>query len=191
MVLSRDNPAAIERAVAVLSEGGVAVLPCDTIYGLVGRAPDTENRLRAVKGRGDDKPFLMLIADPSWTKAFSDQPLPPALAPFWPGELTLLFRAATGGGKIAFRLPRDPFLLDILVRLNRPLYSTSVNRTGQAHLWRIKEIEREFDTDVDVIVSASDLPDAVPSTILDITATPYAIVRQGKVVIPAGLLQAP
>ena len=57
MVLSVSRPGAIQRAVGVLSSYGVAILPCDTIYGIVGVAPETEGRIRSIKGRGEDKPF--------------------------------------------------------------------------------------------------------------------------------------
>ena len=36
------------------------------MYGIAGAAPDTEERIRAIKGRGETKPFLQLIAHASW-----------------------------------------------------------------------------------------------------------------------------
>jgi L-threonylcarbamoyladenylate synthase len=189
MVVSKDNPAAARRAAAVLARGGVAVLPCDTIYGLVGIAPETEARLRSIKGRGEDRPFLMLIGDPAWMAPFTGQPLPPALAPFWPGELTIVCRARGTALTAAFRQPRDPFLREVLALASKPLYSTSVNRSGGPHLWRIDDIVGQFEDEVDVIVAAGDLPEGVPSTVLDLTTRPWTVVRQGTVVIPPSVLE--
>ncbi|MBN2353464.1 MAG: L-threonylcarbamoyladenylate synthase [Spirochaetales bacterium] len=189
MIISRDDPAAARLVADIFRTGGVAVLPCDTIYGLVGPAPESEPRIRKIKGRGERSPFLMLIGDESWMSHYTDQPLPSPLAPFWPGELTLLFRARGSGGAVAFRLPRDPWLRSVLSLTGRPLFSTSVNRSGEPHLWRIDEIVNRYEGEVDAIVTAGDLPEAAPSTILDLTAKPYKVVRQGKVVIPPSIIE--
>ncbi len=189
MIVSRDDPRAVGLITDVFRTGGVAVLPCDTIYGLVGPVPESESRLREIKGRGETRPFLMLIGDESWMAPYSAQPLPPALASFWPGELTLLFRARGAGGAVAFRLPRDPWLRSVLAAAGRPLFSTSVNRSGEPHLRRIDEIAGRYEGEVDAVVSAGDLPDAVPSTILDLTVRPYRVVRQGTVVIPPAIIE--
>ena len=54
-----------QRAVAMLTEHlrerKLAIIPCDTIYGIVGIAPDTESQIREVKGREETKPFIQLI----------------------------------------------------------------------------------------------------------------------------------
>ncbi len=50
---------------SVLVSGGVVVMPTDTVYGLVGSAlmPDTIERIYQIKGRSNDKPFVILVAD--------------------------------------------------------------------------------------------------------------------------------
>ena len=63
MVLTAADPGSFPALVRILAGGGVAIAPGDTMYGLIGIAPDAEGRLRGVKGRGEDKPFLQLIAD--------------------------------------------------------------------------------------------------------------------------------
>ena len=61
MVIRYDSPDTVATSSRVLSSVGVAVLPCDTIYGLCGIAPESETRLREIKGRGFDSPFIVLI----------------------------------------------------------------------------------------------------------------------------------
>ena len=63
MVLAAADPRSFPALVRILKGGGVVIAPGDTMYGLIGIAPETEDRLRRVKGRGEDKPFLQLIAD--------------------------------------------------------------------------------------------------------------------------------
>jgi L-threonylcarbamoyladenylate synthase len=175
------EPGLTDRLANLLAGGGVAIMPCDTIYGIVGPAPGSEARLRELKGRGE-KSFLQLIACPQWLARFGELQLPESLAPYWPGPLTLIFPA--GRGSVALRVPADPGLRSLLERLDRPLYSTSVNRSGQPALWRIAEILEQFEASVDLVVDAGDLPGRLPSTIVDVGRRPFRILRQGALELP-------
>lgn len=183
MVLAAADPRSFPVLVGILAGGGVAIAPGDTMYGLVGVAPVAEERLRAVKGRGDDKPFLRLLADASWLERISDMPLPPGLARYWPGPLTLVF-PARDGGTAALRVPDHPFLQRLLLALDLPLFSTSVNRAGQQPLRTVQEMRREMERDVDAIFDDGDRPPGPASTLLDLTRRPYAVLRQGAVLVP-------
>jgi len=154
------------------------VVPCDTIYGLVGVAPDTDARIRAIKGRGDGRPFLRLVADASWVVALTGREAPPPLARHWPGPLTLVLPEAAGG-TVALRVPGAVWLRDLLASLGRPLLSTSVNRSGGEALWRVAEIVADFERDVDLVVDGGDLPAGVVSTIVDATSRPFRVLRPG------------
>lgn len=156
---------------------------CDTIYGFVGIHPDAHDRIAGLKKREAGKPFLVLIPDVSWLHRFSDRELPEALRAYWPGPLTLIFRSRTGG-TIALRVPEDDLLRNLMRLLRKPLISTSVNRSGEPPACRIDEIVRKFEAQVDLVVDSGDQEEGVPSTILDLTATPFRLIRQGRLVIP-------
>ncbi len=178
MVITTDSPDCLERLIRVLSEGGVAIAPGDTMYGLIGVAPGTEDRIRRIKGRGEDKPFLQLIADPAWTARFSDFQLPGKIARHWPGPLTVVV-PDRAGGTLAVRMPDSDFLLRVLKGVQRPLYSTSVNRAGSPPLQTVAQMRRDFEPDVDLIVDAGDRAPGAPSTLLDLTVKPYRVLRRG------------
>jgi L-threonylcarbamoyladenylate synthase len=182
MVLAAADPRSFPALVRILAGGGVAIAPGDTMYGLIGIAPETEDRLRSVKGRGEDKPFLRLIADPSWVQRISSMQMPSRLAPYWPGPLTLVF-PARDGGTAALRMPDNRFLLELLRALDRPLYSTSVNRAGSPPLGTVEDMRRELEGDVDAIFDDGDRPPGTPSTLLDVTRRPFAVLRQGAVLV--------
>lgn len=182
MVLAAGSADATRRLAEVLARGGLAIVPCDTIYGLVG-LEETEARIRAVKGRGEDKPFLRLVADASWVRRLTGRDAPAPLARHWPGPLTLVVGAA-GGGTVALRVPASPWLRDLVGTLDRPLLSTSVNRAGRPALWRIGEIVAEFAGEVDLVLDGGDLPDALPSTVVDATARPFRVLRSGAFTVP-------
>jgi len=183
MVLAAADPAAIRTLAELLARGGVAIVPCDTIYGIVGVDPLAEDRIRTLKGRGEDKPFLRLVADASWVRALTGSDAPPRLARHWPGPLTLVL-PVEGGGTLAMRVPATRWLRELVAGLGKPLLSTSVNRAGSMPLWRVADIITEFGEEVDLVLSGADLPDAVPSTIVDATVRPYRILRGGSLQVP-------
>ena len=178
MVVTAGSPGSLQRLIRVLKAGGVAIAPGDTMYGLIGAAPATGERIRSIKGRGEDKPFLLLLADPSWLSRFSDIHLPAQIARHWPGPLTIVVPDRLGG-TVAVRVPDSMFLLDLLVAVNKPLYSTSVNRAGFPPFATVAQMRQEFEVDVDLIVDAGDQSPGAPSTLLDLTTRPFRVLRQG------------
>ncbi len=182
MVVKAASPEAFRSLVRVLASGGVAIAPGDTMYGLVGIAPDSGDRIREIKGRGEDKPFLQLLPDPSWVAKFSPLAAPANLLKHWPGPLTLVFPAREGG-TVALRVPDSHFLRELLEAVGRPLYSTSVNRAGAAPLQRVEEMRREFEDVVDLIYDAGDLPPGPPSTLVDVTSRPCRVLRPGALLL--------
>jgi L-threonylcarbamoyladenylate synthase len=186
MVVRLEEADASASLLRVLRNGGVAVIPCDTIYGLVGVAPGTETRISRIKQRDPSKPLLRLIESESWLGRYSTMALPPALRPFWPGPLTIVF-PAIGGGTVALRVPADAWLRGVLVSLDRPLVSTSVNIEGDPPLGRIADIVSRFEAQVDIVVDDGDRIDASPSTLVDATSAPYRVLRQGALRLPEDL----
>jgi L-threonylcarbamoyladenylate synthase len=178
MTVRADDPESFDRLVQVLLSGGVAIAPGDTMYGLIGVVPGTEERIRRIKGRGEDKPFLQLLPDQSWVARVSDMAVPARLSRHWPGPLTMIFpdRAA---GTVALRVPDSLFLRNLLLAVNAPLFSTSVNRAGQAPVASVEAMQREFEKEVDLILDAGPTPAGLPSTLLDITVRPFRVLRQG------------
>lgn len=186
MILNREDSRVRAQLLETLASGEVAIFPCDTIYGFVGRVPDTDSKIRSIKGRGETNPFLMLVGSVAQAVALSNTPLDPRVTSLWPGPLTVVVQS--GETTSAVRLPDDPFLSGVVEELGMPIYSTSVNRSGSSPLWRIAEIVAEFESDVNLIVDDGDRPAGMPSTILDLTRTPYQILRQGAFEVPASLL---
>lgn len=186
MILSIDDPGLAGRLGDVLSEGGVAIMLCDTIYGFIGRAPETDGRIRTIKGRGERNPFLRLVSSVEEAASLADGPLDPRVTALWPAPLTVVLRAPEG--TVAVRLPDDPFLRGVIATLGSPIFSTSVNRSGRPPMSNIAEIIGEFERDVDLIVNAGDRPGGVASTILDVSKTPYRVLRKGAFEVPPELL---
>jgi L-threonylcarbamoyladenylate synthase len=189
MVLRKDDPGLFAALLPVLRKNLPVILPCDTIYGIVGAAPGAETRIRALKGRTEHKPFLELIPDAALLADYTTQTVPARILAYWPGPLTIIVRRKGLRGNVALRVPQDEFLIRLLTKLGGPLYSTSVNESGRTFLRRIAEIVSAFEKKVEIIVDGGDLPDALPSTIVDLTASSFRLVRQGAAVLPGDLFR--
>jgi len=186
--LEIDDPKLLDTLSQSLQNNGVVIMPCDTIYGFIGVAPDTESKIRELKGR-QEKSFLRLIPDLRWLPRYTGGSLPTELKDYWPGAMTVIF-PAKAAGTVALRIPDDPLLLQLMKRLGQALFSTSVNASGRPALWRIEDICSAFESRVDLIVAAGDRPEGIPSTIVDVTAKPYRLLRRGAVDLPGALFGA-
>jgi len=189
MVLPAAEPGSFDALVRILASGGVVIAPGDTMYGLIGTAPRADARIRGIKGRGEDKPFLQLIGDAGWVARYSDERVPDRIAAYWPGPLTVVVRVRTGGST-AFRVPDHGLLQRLLAALDAPLFSTSVNRAGAPPIATVAEMRRELEGEVDAIYDAGDQSPGAPSTLLDITRRPFVVLRQGAVRLPPEVLSA-
>lgn len=176
------------KTIECLTGNNLAILPCDTIYGICGKAPDTAQEIARVKGRHPEKPFLMLIHSIDQIKAFSDFIIPEKIMKLWPGALTLIL-PGKDGNTYAFRRPQHDFLGPLLKALDFPLFSTSVNKEGEAPLNKIDMIIAHFEDQVGLVIEGGEITDAKASTILDLCSHPYKIVRQGELVISEDILK--
>lgn len=212
MRLQKSDPHSIELCAAALVRGEVVIIPTDTVYGFSGIVPESEERIRRIKGRDETKPFIQLIAEPEDIALYSDSSLPPVIRSLMPGAVTVIvktaldFSAGTSknaeptlvpaedsvsgladnascGTTTAFRCPDDDWLRTLIRKCGKPLYSTSVNRSGFPVLTDIDTMEKEFAAEVFCIVDGGEKKEALPSTIVDLSGGTPKIIRQGAVKI--------
>jgi L-threonylcarbamoyladenylate synthase len=193
MTVDGDINAAVRRAAGVLLTGGVILYPTDTIYGLGCRASDEAaiGRIYAIKERPETRPSLVLVGSAGMVGRFVTD-IPPIasrlMEKFWPGPLTLLFRASggvspmltAGTGKIGIRLPAQMFCMRVAERCDDALVSTSANLTGVPPGDDPAGLAREFGMRVDLVVDAGRLP-SLPSTVADISGGELLILREGAI----------
>ncbi len=191
MIIKKNSPELFDILKKTLQNNGTAIFPCDTIYGIMGRYPNLENKIQKIKERGNSRPFLKLISDTGMMKSMTSQDVDKRILSYWPGPLTLILKTKRKEEEtIALRIPNDPFLLKLIKSLNFPLISTSVNRSGDVFLREITKIIEFYKDKVDLIVDAGDLPKKIPSTLLDISSKPYKVLRQGECLIPEEILKS-
>ncbi len=172
-------------------------MPTDTVYGIAADAfsPLAVTMLLASKGRSRQMPPPVLIPRVNALDGLAtDVPADArALAQaFWPGGLTLILHAQPSldwdlgdtKGTVALRMPDDHLALDLL-SMTGPLAVSSANRTGQEAAQTASEARLQLAESVEVYLEGGFRPvkgtNAVPSTIVDATSTPFRVVRQGAI----------
>jgi L-threonylcarbamoyladenylate synthase len=182
-----------------LNNGGVGVLPTDTIYGVVASAlnRDAVERLYRLKARTPTKPCIILIADVSDLTRFGimlDQATKQRINQLWPGPVSIVLpcdRADLeylhrGTHTLAFRLPADEALRGLL-RETGPLVAPSANPEGKEPAATKEEAEKYFSNRVDFYIEAK--PQVGPaSTLIEVKNGKVVVLREGAVEIPSSLL---
>lgn len=188
---SEQREAGITSAVAAVQQGGLVVLPTDTVYGIGADAftPQAVAVLLAAKGRGRNIPPPVLVGSVRAAAALAEslgafgQDL---IDEFWPGPLTLVFRASPTLqwdlgetlGTVAVRMPLHPIALDLL-RKTGPMAVSSANRHGSPPATTAGAARAQLGDGVSVYLDGGPCADGVPSTILDLTGTVPRMLRAG------------
>ncbi|MDQ3863310.1 MAG: L-threonylcarbamoyladenylate synthase, partial [Actinomycetota bacterium] len=142
-----------DEAVPALKAGDVALVPTETVVGLVA-AESGLPRVREIKGREANKPIALLCAaaKEAFGLAANVPPLAEKLAElYWPGPLTLVLDLPSGG-TIGVRVPAGKAVSDLLAAYGGPLYATSANLSGEPARAALDEVDPQVLEAVDVIV---------------------------------------
>lgn len=177
LIISQSEVESIDHVVTHLLANKLVIMPCDTIYGIVGIAPETEQDLKKIKGREETKPFIQLVTL-EMAKTIAREPIDERILQAWPGPLTVIVKNALGT-TTAIRVPADAFLQTILEQIAKPIYSSSVNVAGESPLTSFEAMYDRFCEIIPLFVQGNTQQGTTPSTIIDITTTPYRLLRQG------------
>lgn len=176
----------------ILANGGVVVLPTETVYGLFAKAMDERavNHVYELKNRPRDKAMNLNVASYEDILSYSkEQPdyLKKIYDAFLPGPLTIILKANdqvpkwinSGLATVGFRLPAHPVTRE-LIQAEGPLIGPSANKSGLASGRYFDQIREQFNFQV-TGYQDDDALLGLDSTILDLSVTPARILRQGKI----------
>lgn len=185
MIISKNNENSAQITAKILQNGGIAILPTDTVYGFSAVVDsDTAQKIRKIKGRAENKPFIQLIGEPDDIFDYTDDFIPPEILTKWPGALTIIVhnkKSFDDEQTTAFRCPKDSWLRSIIKMCKSPIFSTSVNKSGCPILETPQEIQDTFENQVDLIVDDGEKKGALPSTLIKLENGNVQVIRQGEV----------
>lgn len=174
MKIVKCDEAGLEETAAVLLNGGIAVIPTDTVYGLAAHPdfPEAVDRLYTIKGREEGKPIAMLADDAAATGVTHP------LTAKWPGGLTIVF---AGEG---FRVPDHDWTRRLLRVCGGLLRVTSANLSGQRPATDAPQALADVGLSADIVVDDGVSPGGVASTVVKVGDDgALTVLREGGVKI--------
>ena len=152
----------MEQIIETLKSGGTILYPTDTIWGIGCDATniDAINKIFEIKNREKNKSMIILVES---AKRLQDLVEVPEMA--WEimdlseKPVTLIYDNPKGlpkeilaeDGSIGIRLVDDLFLKKIIIKLNKPLVSTSANFSGEKSPMKFSDISKELVNAVDFV----------------------------------------
>ncbi len=191
-----SSPEEVFRLRELLGNGGVAAVPTETFYALAADPFSVAGvkRVFQAKARDDGKALPVLFSSRAQLQRLG------VLAPdetldhyfeIWPAPLTVVFllrapiAASRGTSSLAVRLPASR-KLRLLLATAGALTGTSLNRSGSPPLDDPDAIESVFRREIDVLIDGGRTTGGKPSTIVDATKEPPALLRAGAFPWPTG-----
>ncbi|HEY5045659.1 MAG TPA: L-threonylcarbamoyladenylate synthase [Solirubrobacteraceae bacterium] len=182
-----------------LADGGVAVFPADTVYGLC-CDPANERavrRLYELKGRPAARPAaVMFFALAALLRALPEL-LPrerAALQALLPGPATLLLPnrdrryplacgpGGSGADSLGLRVPAWTPALAALAAVDMPVLQSSANFSGEPDARHLLDVPAPIRAGADLVLDGGELP-GIPSTVIDLgkyeQCGEWRIVREG------------
>jgi L-threonylcarbamoyladenylate synthase len=184
----------INEVINTLKSGGIAIVPTDTIYGIICSAQNKKavTKLYKVKQRDADKPCIILITNLNQIKSFGvdiSSTQKDFFITYWPGAVSVILKCNTkkyeylhkGIGSIAFRMigKKNRNLYKIIEEVG-PVLAPSANPQGMPPATCENKAKRYFGDRVDAYLCGGTRR-SLPSTLVDYTGSKIKVVRQGKV----------
>ena len=184
------NGRQLERAVEVLKDGGIIVMPTDTLYAVACDAlnPKAVEKVCRLKGINQDKTNLSVVcSDISMASDYAkfDNQSFKLMKDNTPGPFTFLFRAASSlprafkGRKIVgIRIPDNEATRTLAEALGNPLLSTSITYEEDDYGVNPELIAENYESSVELMIQGEE-GSLMPSAIIDCTENPPVEIRQG------------
>jgi L-threonylcarbamoyladenylate synthase len=183
----------IAAAARTLKDGGLVILPTETVYGLAADAGDAAAvaALFEAKGRPRFNPLIAHVADvqAAGRIAHLDHRALALAAAFWPGPLTLVAPVRRGGAvcdlaragldTVAIRVPAHLDALAVLRAFGGPVVAPSANRSGRPSPTTYADAMEETGAFAGAGVDGGPCAVGLESTVITVTEGALRLLRPG------------
>ena len=196
----------IQQAIAILNKGGIIIYPTDTAFGIGCRIdrPEAVDRLFKIRKRPLTQATPVLVASKEMALPYFSHPsdvVRRLMDTYWPGALTIIYYCKKnlldspirgGGDTIGLRMPDHETTLSIIKGAGMPILGPSANFHGEPTPYKFANLNPELIKLVDLVVPVGNQAERDPasrdkqglaSTVVDCTASPARIVRQGAIIL--------
>lgn len=184
----------IEIAARFLKNDEIVAIPTETVYGLAGNglSPAAVNKIFKAKGRPNDNPLILHIPKVDWFYEYADTVPDLALLlaeKFCPGPLTMImpkkklvpYETSGGLDTVAFRIPNNPWTLELIEACGFPLAAPSANLSGLPSPTKLKDVFNDMNGKIPLIIDGGRCSYGVESTVITFTEKGVKILRPGGV----------
>ena len=193
-VMNHKDPMCASLAAKLLQEGQLVALPTETVYGLGanGLDPEAVAKIFLAKGRPQDNPLILHIAEPKQMELFCHS-IPESAyrlaEAFWPGPLTMVLpakdcvpKATTAGlSTVAVRCPDSAITREIIRQAGVPVAAPSANLSGKPSTTTAQHVLDDHNGKLPLIVDGGPCRVGVESTIVDLSENPPRLLRPGGI----------
>ncbi|HPD02097.1 MAG TPA: L-threonylcarbamoyladenylate synthase [Eubacteriales bacterium] len=184
----------IKRAADVIKAGGVVAFPTETVYGLGADAfnPDAVAQIFEVKGRPQDNPLIVHIADSQEVKKLA-RDIPEVFytleREFMPGPLTVVLKKSdavppvvvAGGDTVGIRMPAHAAAIALIKESGVPIAAPSANSSSHISPTRSEHVFNDLGGKIPFVIDGGACEIGIESTVLDLTSDIPTILRPGAV----------
>ena len=190
MIENNVNERYVDEIVSALNNGGIVVLPTDSLYALVCDAMNNQaiERICKIKMMKSAKTNLSIVcSDISMASKYGkiDNGLYKLIRHNLPGSFTFLIEATSklpkafkGRRVVGVRIVDNEIIKRVVEEIGNPLFSTSVEGVDEDYVCEPELIAQTYGRDVEYVVDAG-RSGYVPSTVVDCTGDEPEVVRQG------------
>ena len=176
----------------VISQAGIAIIPTETVYGIV-CMPNIDSAIEQIydiKGRDSSHPLQILIDDPDQVNQYiDDKNLTDKLSKYWPGSLTAIIpinkiplnifsNKLIYKGGIGLRCPDDRIARDIINKSGGALAATSANKSNVEPTQDPYDINNVFNDNL-LVLDDGKRHNIAGSTVINYIPVTPVLVRRG------------
>lgn len=186
----------IKSAAEIIKNGGLVVMPTETVYGLGGDGtnPEASAKIYAAKGRPSDNPLIIHISTPEEAEkfAYTSELYYKIADTFMPGPITVVLKAKdtvpmqTRGGldTVAVRCPSNKVANLLIKYAGVPIAAPSANLSGSPSPTSLEHVIDDMNGRVDAIIDGGNSQIGLESTIVKINPDDtLTLLRPGKITL--------
>jgi L-threonylcarbamoyladenylate synthase len=186
----------LEKALKVLSGGGLVLYPTETAYGAGVDAtnPDAVERLLQYKKRPQGKAISVAVDSIEMAERYVNlnDSAKNLYKQFLPGPVTVISdskktvdeRLASEKNTLGIRIPDSKFILNLISKFGKPITATSANSASKKTPYSVSDIldniSEKQKSLISLIIDAGELPKRLTSTVIDTTGDDLKTYRKGE-----------
>lgn len=187
----------IDQVVEIINNGGIVAMPTDTRYVLVCRVDnfDGHMRLRQIRKLDNEHLFSLICSEFSQISEYAmmDSVAFRLMKNILPGAYTVILEGTKNLGRklchpkrktIGIRIPAHNILQAILKKIDSPLIATSLDLPELDEPLAIGyEVFSHLENRIEAVIDSGE-SFVYESTVIDLSKTPYTVIREGIAKIP-------